>query len=263
MQFDPDTFKHVLKTYSKETLGCDMWSRSELLGLPDIALKGISCSLDMSIANMVWPHRQLLSLSPCLGKPGGGVRTKCKTPMTYRMALGANATIALWEKNNMQTYDTATKGSSALTAALIRNVRAEIADWLNMLPATIFNDYRKLFDTMDIETLIQAAVECNFPLQELVLCMSQHLAPRIIQVAGCSSEPISIFKSILAGCKFSKALTALYLQTQMKEIDRLHKESNLGVFMDDTCMQYIAKTSKQILSKLVPCMKSFKRQWLN
>ena len=94
-------------------------------------------------------------------------------------------------------------------------------------------------------------------MQALVLCMSQQLAPRVIQVAGSSSRAVSVFKSVLAGCKFSKALTALYLQAQMKEVDRLHAGAHLGVFMDDTSMQFVGKSIKKLRFKVLSCMETF------
>ena len=48
---------------------------------------------------------------------GGDCRTVCKTPMLYRMACRADNTVRQWEDNNLQSYDSATKGSSALLAA--------------------------------------------------------------------------------------------------------------------------------------------------
>ena len=257
MQFETQTFRKVIQSYKKPTLGIDLRSLKELLCLPDAALNLITLALNKSMSQLVWPHQPMISLNPLLGKPGGGIRTICKTPMIYRMALRTNTAVPNGEIQNKQPYDSATRGSSALTAALVRNVRAEIASWLKMESAAIFNDYHKFFDTLDIEVLVQEAFNNNFPLQELVLALMQHLAPRIIQVSGCSSGAISVFKSILAGCKFSKALTALYLQTHMSTLSELYKEANLGVFLDDSSMQNIARSKREVLSNLLPCMKAF------
>ncbi len=250
MQFETQTFRKVIQSYKKPTLGIDLRSPKELLCLPDAALNLITLALNKSMS-------QLVSLNPLLGKPGGGIRTICKTPMIYRMALRTNTAVPNGEIQNKQPYDSATRGSSALTAALVRNVRAEIASWLKMESAAIFNDYHKFFDTLDIEVLVQEAFNNNFPLQELVLALMQHLAPRIIQVSGCSSRATSVFKFIIAGCKFSKAFTALYLQTHMSTLNELYKEANLGVFLDDTSMQNIARSKREVLSNLLPCMKAF------
>ena len=67
------------------------------------------------------------------------------------------------------------------------------------------------------------------------------MAPRILQIQGCSSEAIQVFKSILAGCKSSKALTALYLKRGMRSIveDSDTNKANLDLFVDDTAFQAI------------------------
>ena len=66
-------------------------------------------------------------------------------------------------------YDTAIKGSSALLAALLRNIIAEIAIALDLDAAAIFNDFKNLFDTMDLAILMEEAIVSNFPLPWLVL----------------------------------------------------------------------------------------------
>ncbi len=67
-------------------------------------------------------HQWLLSLNALIGKPNKECRTVAKTPMLYRMALRADTAVRQWEIDNKQSYDTATIGSSALRAALARNL---------------------------------------------------------------------------------------------------------------------------------------------
>ena len=176
------------------------------------------------------------------------------------MALRTSSAVPEWEACNRQSYDTASKGTSALTAALVRNVRAELAASLNLHSAAVFNDYHKFFDTMDIEILIREAIANDFPLAELLLALLQHLSPRIIQVSGVSSPPTSVYRRILAGCKFSKAFTAVYLQSSMRELESDFKEASLGVFMDDTSMQCISNSKKHVYSIIIPCLRKFNKR---
>ncbi len=67
------------------------------------------------------------------------------------------------EVKNKHEYDSACIGSSALLAALFRNLEMEIAWWLEELSAVIFNDYHKMFDTADVPTLLREAVLMEFP----------------------------------------------------------------------------------------------------
>ena len=72
--------------------------------------------------------------------------------------MRADQQVRQWELDNEQPYDTASIGSSALLAALSRNLAAEVAHWLGLEFASIFNDYEKYFDSMDLETLFVEAV---------------------------------------------------------------------------------------------------------
>ena len=151
-----------------------------------------------------------MSLNPCLGKPAGGLRTICKTPMLYRMQCRTDQTIKEWELRNLQPYDSACKNSSS-AKALLRNLTAEVAMWLGKFSAGVFNDYHKFFDTIDIPTLVSQAVQTGFPARQLALALQQHTAPRIIQVSGHCAQPIQVFKSILPGCKHAVAFTCTLL----------------------------------------------------
>ena len=131
--------------------------------------------------------------------------------------------------------------------------------WLGRVSGRIFNDYEKFFDTLDIETLISEAIDSMFPLDALVLALEQHLAPRILQVGGCSSKAIRVFQSILAGCKTSKALTAVYLKRGMTSIskDKDANKANLSLFIDDTCFHALADTVSLLLDKFMPDVLKF------
>jgi hypothetical protein len=61
--------------------------------------------------------------------------------MLYRMTLLMDEEIRQWELDNLESYDAATIGSSALTAALKRTVWAEVARFLGEYSASIFNDF--------------------------------------------------------------------------------------------------------------------------
>ena len=152
--FTHQMFDDALKGYHKGSLGVDCWHPAELRGLPAFARNSISDIIQKSFTCLVWPHQQLLSLNPCLGKPNGGVRTVCKTPMLYRMAIRAVHGAADWEKTFSQHYDKAKSNSSAHFAAVQRNFRLELHSWSGNVSAVVFNDFAKFFDTIDIQTLL-------------------------------------------------------------------------------------------------------------
>ena len=70
-----------------------------------------------------------------------------------------------------------------------------------------------------------------------------------------------MFKSILAGCKSSKALTAVYTRREMKSIAEgpESREANLSLFVDDTALDACAPDIPALLNKLMPAMIKFQK----
>ena len=89
---------------------------------------------------------------------------------------------------------------------------SEVAVMLGFISGGLFNDFTKFCDTIDIPTLIDNARETNFPIPELALILFQHAATRVVQHASACSFPVQVFRSILAGCAHSVALTRAMLR---------------------------------------------------
>ncbi len=157
--------------------------------------------------------------------------------------------IRQWEISNKSSFDAATIGSSALTAALKRNVWAEVAHLLGEFSASVFNDFEKFFDTLDIPILLAEAIAVSFPIRKLAFLIQQHIAPRLIQAGGFSDDPMQIFRSIIAGCIASVALTRVYLKRSLTNIDNKFKSANTSVLIDDTSMQSTDKELDGVLGK--------------
>jgi len=249
----------ALKGYKKETLGSDMWAPSEIRAMPPCAKTHLARCVENSLNAVAVPHQSLINLNSLLGKPGFKCRTISKTPvLTYRMPLRADEQVRKWELDNHTDYDKASPGSSALMAALKRNLSAEISHWLGKKFATILNDFDKFFDTVDLQTLMVEAINNKFPLSQLVFALQQHMAPRVLQACKQSSEPIQIFQSILAGCKFSMAFTKTYLKKGLTKMVNKHPQANTELFVDDTCMHCQGANSEEVRQILVPAMLTFK-----
>jgi hypothetical protein len=244
--FDEDRLDKSLRGYKKDTLGGDFWKPSELRFLPPPAKRSISNACEFAINAVAMPHQIIISLNALLGKPGNGCRTVCKTPVLYRMILRADESVRTWELENAQSYDTAKVGSSALLAALKRNLKAEVAKWLGQEFASIFNAYEKCFDTLDLNVLMEEAIYSGFPLDQLAFSLQQHMAPRVLQSNGVSSQPIIINRSILAGCKNSVPFTRAYSQRDMMNLTKEHPEGNTQVYVDDTSMHAVGECSQDM-----------------
>ena len=175
------------------------------------------------------------------------------------MSLRADSCVKQWELNNPHDYDKAKEGSSAISAALRRNAKAEVCFWLGTHFATFMNDMEKYFDTLDLTTVMVESVCTGFPQKQLAYALQQHMAPRVVQANGRSSMPINIRKSILAGCKYSKAITKSYGQRNFVELVEDHPDANPELFVDDTSLHASGDSYQHIRDTLVPAMCKFKR----
>ncbi len=125
--FDQQALDKALGGYKKQwSRGADNWGSPELIALPTIAKAAICDAIERQAELLSIPIQNMLNLNPLLGKIKGR-RTICKTPMTYRALCRHIQSIDKWDIDNELIHDTAQKGSSALLAALMRNLDAEIA----------------------------------------------------------------------------------------------------------------------------------------
>ena len=74
---------------------------------------------------------------------------------------------------------------------------------------------------------------------------------------------MNAFKSILAGCKYSIAITRVYLMRNIKGLDEDHPEANTSLFVDDTAMHAKGISWQEIKSILIPALLSFKKRVSN
>ncbi len=208
----------------------------------------------------VAPHQHLLNLNPLLGKPGGGSRTVCKTPVLYRMECRADEEVEVWERENKTVYDSAAERSSAFLSACLRNLKAEVASMLGISICCLYNDFHNLFGSLDLVTLIDKARQANFPLESLVRILAQHTAPKVIQLKDTlSSQGVSVSRYILAGCKFAIALTRVYLMRDYKALIARHTAIDISAHVDDTPM-YTQGNSSDAKMALLQCASDFHKR---
>ena len=92
---------------------------------------------------------------------------------------------------------------------------------------------------------------------KLAYLLQQHLSPRAIQANGFTSFPISVIKSIPAGCKASVALARGYLKPIIKPLVRRFNQTNINAHVDDTSMQSTGKDYDEVLEKIIPAVARF------
>lgn len=125
--FTKQDFDEAIHSYKKDTKGIDCISCTGLKAFPDCSRDSIAEALNKAKQSLASHYQLLVSLNALLGKPNGSVRTVGKTPVLYRMLITADKSVRQWEDNSKRDYDKASAKSSALLAALVRNVIAEVA----------------------------------------------------------------------------------------------------------------------------------------
>ena len=98
---------------------------------------------------------------------------------------------------------------------MLRSLVAEVAVVLGIQAGCALNNFPIFFDSIDMCILLDESIKHTFSLHELLITLYQHLAPRVIQLHGTCSEPAQVWNSILAGCRFSSALTRALLKQEI------------------------------------------------
>ena len=188
----------------------------------------------------------------------GGERGIAKTPMLYRMwSRIVQKEVRDWEAAVVADWDCATVGSSAFKTALLRNYKTEIASALGESCAANLWDLHKFFDTVVPSELFSSALELGFPKHVLALGLDMHMAPRVIQLEGCCSEPIAVARSILAGYGLSIPFTRAFLRTALQEVASA-TSADQTVYVDDVA-QCASGTLSQVVEALVQAAVVFHR----
>ena len=125
-----------------------------------------------------------------------------------------------WEAKIGGFWDRAVAGSSALRAALVRELRHEIANHLGACTGGIYFDMAKFYDTLDPNIVLEKADNLGFDVSLLLLALQVHMAPRILRAGQAYSDVVHPAKSILAGCGKSIAWTRAVLHQLLDEAHR-------------------------------------------
>ena len=145
-KYDVDTFVHAVGPYpDSKPAGVDNWGIKELKIIAPECAKVVSASLQSTLTLNSQPHQNLLNKHPLLGKASGGERTICITPTYCRALLRGNGEVFDWEAEYTGPFDQAGKNKSALFAAVLRSLFAEVHAWTDEEVVAAFNDFNKFF----------------------------------------------------------------------------------------------------------------------
>merc|ERR1712194_344901 len=86
-----------------------------------------------------------------------------------------------WEHDHMLEVDGAAPGKSALDAALLRLLQAEVAVLNKKSVVGVLWYFEKFFDTIDLTILLREARSVGFPLSDLLMSLGMHVGARRLQ----------------------------------------------------------------------------------
>ena len=146
--------------------------------------------------------QQFINLVALLLEPQGGTRPITLTPISYRVVCKHARSVQGWEDAIDTVHESAGKGKSALAAALIRNIIAQVTVWCGGFVAALLNDFEKLYDHIEIATLILYGIKHEFPLEWLAITI-------VFIRTFCGK----CGKQKLVTCGFIMKLVTLFMQT--------------------------------------------------
>ena len=125
---------------------------------------------------------------------------------------------------------------------------------------TLLWDMEKFFDSINIKKLFDLAEGLNFPMKQLLLSITVHQAPRLLKLGSALSEPIvRLGRSILAGCKRSTQMAAVYTLNMVKQLSDAHRNSKLYIHVDDISNLIKANSEAGLIREAIKYAKDFAR----
>ena len=249
VSYSPHDLKCAAKSYPvKKGLGIDFWSTGQLRPLPLECLAGLAGVITASHNSLQWPCQLLMNIMALIPKPAGGERSIAKTPLLYRLFNVMNMPkMRQWGDDTVADFDFATRGKSALTSSALRAWSNEIARVSDQHSLSILWDVDKFFDSLSPEDVLQAAVDAAYPLSELILAMSMHVAPRCLVLGGVASCILYPNRSIIAGCSHSNFFARLPIRPH---IARMASEAKPPLLKVATFVDDVSQTSRGSLSQI-------------
>ena len=238
-----DDLREATKSYpDKKGKGVDHWSTNFLSHLPDQMLNKVSNVLNKCQLFMCWPAQLMVNLITLIGKQLGGHRPIAKTPILYRLWNVVRMDKARqWSKLNVEEFDYAAAGKSAVFSGAIRCWINELATLLGRHAAALLWDLEKFFDTIAPSEVARQGLEASYPPLDMELALAMHTAPRLITLGGATSSVIIPEVSILAGCSRSVDFARLIMAPKVKDVVRRVKNVRNFTYVDDVAQSAIGK----------------------
>ena len=219
-------------------VGMDLWTPSTWKGWPDFMLQGLLLVLRGVEQQVAFPLQTLVVKVALLAKPAGGERpiSIISTLMRTWTAVRAPA-LKAWEQGQIEWWDTAIAGSSALRAGLSRLVKDELARFEGDEACSIMWDVKKFYDSLGWEEVMEEAGSRGFSPKALALLVQTYMSPRVLKAKGDFSQLTEVSNSVTAGCRFGLLMARLALYAILGPLHASHPEFGPQQYVDDMAQQ--------------------------
>ena len=211
----PNLVRKVAGQFRKNTsIGVDATAFDDVTEASDESVEELCQIMRKTVEQLALPMQALLVIISLIGKKLGGTRGVAVCASFYRLLMALlKSDVRDWDASVGLEGDSALPGHSPLDEAVWRQLLMEQATLRGKFVVQLLWDVSKFFDSLDVPLLVERVVELQFPLDQLVLAMQAHRAPRVLRALGSFGEPIpSTGTSILAGCTSSTSLSRGYLR---------------------------------------------------
>ena len=244
------------KSFDADTaVGEDRWRPKHIALLAPAGLHILTQMLN-------WYEQSGVFMGTCtnvifLDKPGGGERPIGLLPTLYRIWAKARRPYAdLWEKEHHREFFWLAPDASTEQAVHFQGLRAEHAAATGQYSTALLTDITKAYEHVCHARLVTFALQHEFPLSILRLCLEAYASPRRLMINGCCTEPFELGgTSLVAGCSMASTLLKLYMLTVFDTMTKFYTHMELDVFADDIDMATSSSSKQEVVTRTVAAAK--------
>ncbi len=254
----PTALHEAARMFRRGTsIGADAVALEDILGASDESLEELCRIMHSTVRKLAMPRQTFMVLISLLGKKLGGSRGIAVCTTFYRLLLAVlKGEVREWDVDIGLEGDSALPGRSPLEETAWRHLMMEQASLRGKFVGQLLWDLAKFFDSLNIPLLIKRAEELHFPIDQLVLGMQAHRAPRVLRVNGCCAEPIAATgASILAGCTLSTSLSRAFVRDPVSAcgtvLEPNSAKCNTYQHVDDVSQVVVADSEQAVVAGCV------------
>ena len=199
--------------------------------------------------NSCWPAQLMFTETLLTPKPKGGDRPISLLALLFRIhARIRHPMVRSWDTMAAANHDKALKGRGVLKALYEDEADNELAGYRKETTVGALVDLRAFYDHVDLNILLQEALELKFPLPLLLLSVEMCISPRAIFKAGSFHKGVQPVISLVAGDGRALSLARVSLHKPTLSTLALHAQAKLRQFVDDLSIKARHKQLKKAVT---------------